>query len=437
MRVQNIVQNATSKIIPAYRHSTGSVIELFDNNFRHITIEGEPGIEKDICRFCINSAQCREMQLNAMREAARSGNAQIYRCELGLHFWVCPVYSEGKCIGALRGSGFLDDKAGAFSLTGKCNKLCNGIISPEQFTQRVVSFPFGSEEKIQSLAEMLLLCAELLSAGSTNYHKVRRLRTEQKASLSAHIDELKNKHPQGSIPPGYSLDKERQLITFLRRGNNREAGKILDEVLASLAFSNPNQFKHIQFRALELAVLLARAGAPYGSIVSQANAASIRQIQEAKTVEDIASILHSMVGEIAGEISMFQGIPHASAMRKAEKFIRENLARKMSLGEIARVAGLSAPYFSTIFKVEMGENLSRYINRLRVEKASKMLLETNLSLCEIAGECCFEDQSWFSKIFKSFTGVSPGKYRNQGGNLMTWSLLPEKDEDYTRNVYVA
>jgi AraC-like DNA-binding protein len=47
-----------------------------------------------------------------------------------------------------------------------------------------------------------------------------------------------------------------------------------------------------------------------------------------------------------------------------------------------------------------------------------MLLETDLSLSEIAGSCGFEDQSWFSKIFKSYTGMSPGKYRGQGGGLV-------------------
>jgi AraC-like DNA-binding protein len=63
----------------------------------------------------------------------------------------------------------------------------------------------------------------------------------------------------------------------------------------------------------------------------------------------------------------------------------------------------------------MGENLSTYLNRLRVEKASRFLMETDMTLSEIAGSCGFEDQSWFSKIFKSFTGVSPGRYRVQGG----------------------
>ena len=65
----------------------------------------------------------------------------------------------------------------------------------------------------------------------------------------------------------------------------------------------------------------------------------------------------------------------------------------------------------------MGENLSSYLNRLRAEKAAVMLTETDLSLNQIAGACGFDDQSWFSKIFKTYAGVSPGKYREKGGVL--------------------
>jgi AraC-like DNA-binding protein len=63
----------------------------------------------------------------------------------------------------------------------------------------------------------------------------------------------------------------------------------------------------------------------------------------------------------------------------------------------------------------MGENFSTYLNRIRVEKVKHLLLETELPLSEIASICCFEDQSWFSRIFKTFTGISPGKFRAQGG----------------------
>ncbi|MDR1899548.1 MAG: AraC family transcriptional regulator, partial [Treponema sp.] len=152
--------------------------------------------------------------------------------------------------------------------------------------------------------------------------------------------------------------------------------------------------------------------------------------QEAQSIEELTDVLHITVERMAGQIFSFQGIRHASALRKAERYIWENYTRKISLQEIADASGLSAPYFSTIFKEEMGENLSSYLNRLRVERAGHLLLETDLSLSEIAGSCGFEDQSWFSKIFKSFTGISPGKYRVQGGGVVQEISENNLSEDY-------
>jgi len=407
------------KAVSVYIRATGSSVQIFDHNLLSSEMDGKPGIEYSICPYCNGcngGVGCREVHINAIREAERRGKPNIYQCDLGLIFWVSSIYSDGKFSGALRGSGYLNDSVDRAVFAEKCN----GTIPSEEFTRRVTAFPSVNTEKIQSLAEMLQLCAEFLSTGSENYHEVLRLRAEQQASISVLIEELKTKYPQGSMFPGYSLDKERQLIASLHQGDKQETKKLLNEVLATLMFSNPNQFQNIQIRALELAILLARTGANNGSNTVMGNDARyLKQIQEAKTIEEIIGTLHSIVENVAGQIVSFQGIPHALAMRKAETYIRENLTRKINLREIANVAGLSAPYFSTIFKEEMGENLSKYINRLRVEKASKMLLETNFSLSEISSACCFQDQSWFSKIFKSFTGISPGKYRNQGGARCT------------------
>jgi YesN/AraC family two-component response regulator len=158
----------------------------------------------------------------------------------------------------------------------------------------------------------------------------------------------------------------------------------------------------------------------------------LTQIQAVENIEELTDVLHNIVETMAGQIFSFQGIRHAAALRKAERFIYENYNRKISLKEIADASGLSAPYFSTIFKEEMGENLSTYLNRLRVEKACHLLTETNLSLSEIAGSCGFEDQSWFSKIFKSYTRLSPGKYRGQGG-----STIAELSDDSISENYRA
>jgi YesN/AraC family two-component response regulator len=414
VKIKNSPQNGASKFISVYRQATGSNVQMFDHNFQALETKGESAIEQSVCLHCNSNARCREMHINAIRESSRNGKPHIYQCELGLMFWTSAIFDDGKLSGALRASGYFADTVDKSTFAGKCN----GTIAPEEFARRVSAFPSCDMEKIKSLAEMLLLYTESLSFGNENYHEMLRNRTEQQEALAVLVEKLRKKYAKETILPGYPLDKERQLITALRQGNKKESVQFLNEVLAMLVFCNPNQFRCIQLRALELAVLLFRAGVqPSSNIVAENNVRCLKHIQEAKNVEELTSILHNIVDNIAGQISSFHGIPHALALRKAEIYIRENLTRKISLKEIAKIAGLSAPYFSTIFKEEMGENLSRYINRLRVEKASKMLLETNIPLSDISNECCFEDQSWFSKIFKSFTGISPGKYRSQGGNI--------------------
>jgi AraC-like DNA-binding protein/ligand-binding sensor protein len=413
-----------NKVISDYMLVTGSNVQIFNSSFRPLEQNGwvreSLSIEQNICSHCTGSSSngenniCREMHVKNTLESGHSGRSIAYKCKLGLLFWVSPIYQEEKFIRILRGSGYLSTETDA----ELCDTFCAGNVSSKEFKRRVLAFPRGDNEKIQSLAEMLLLCAESLSMGSGNYHETLRLRFEQQASLYSLIDDLKVKYPKGSGLPGYPLETERQLIASLRMGNKHEAEKLLNEVLSVLVFCSQDNFCDIKLRALDLAVLLVRTGTnSVNNAVIEDNSHYYRDIQDSKTVEELTAILYGIIESITVQIVSFRGIPHASALRKTELFIKKNIDRKISLREIAKVAGLSAPYFSTIFKKEMGENLSRYINRQRVEKASKMLLETDLSLSEISGACCFEDKSWFSKIFKSFTGISPGKYRTQGGQL--------------------
>jgi AraC-like DNA-binding protein/ligand-binding sensor protein len=413
----NLGYSKELKIASVYTRATGTNVQITDNNFQPVETGGEPGVERTICLHCTGAegngyAGCREMHKTAIQESSGNGRPHTYRCGLGLMFWTSPLYSKGKFSGALCGSGYIDNNADKSAFAGKCN----GTIPQEEFARRVSALPVGDTEKIQSFAEMLQMCAEYLSTGDANYHEILKLRSEQQTSLSALVDELRKKHPEGTALPVYPLDKERQLIESLFRGNKKETENFLNELLAVLVFNNPNQFRNVQLRVLELAIMISRAGLnPGDSAAVENNDRYLKKIQESKTIEEVTATLHSIVENITGQITSFKGIPHALAMRKAEAYIKKNLTKKLTLREIAKVAGLSPPYFSTIFKDEMGENLSRYINRLRVEKSIKMLLETDFSLSDISTECCFQDQSWFSKIFKSFTGISPGKYRNQGG----------------------
>ena len=62
-------------------------------------------------------------------------------------------------------------------------------------------------------------------------------------------------------------------------------------------------------------------------------------------------------------------------------------------------------------KEETGENISSYINKVRIDRAKLLLADQNISLVDVAALTGFEDQSYFTKVFKAITGQSPKKYR--------------------------
>ncbi|MDR2185134.1 MAG: helix-turn-helix domain-containing protein [Treponema sp.] len=422
------------KLALEYAKATGAIICVLDKNYLPIAeLASEVYSGKNTCLICLKyknggcsgvpdmkNSHCKPLHINAVKESAGFGGSYIYMCELGFMFWTSPVYAGGALAGTLIGAGFLGiDRAEAGEAL---SVLTNGEIPGRELEEHLKQFPRGDPERIKSMAELLQICAENMSLGSEGYQELLKRRGEQQTSLAAEIQELKVKYPPGTKYPGYPLDKERMLLAAIRRGDNKTGRKILNSILASLLFSNPDQFKFIQFRALELVVLLSRTiigPSNAEDVVLKVNDQNLKRIQETKNMEELTDELHVIIETMAEQIFSFQGIRHASALKKAERFIWENYASKIKLQEIAEISGLSAPYFSTIFKEEMGENLSTYLNRLRVEKASRMLIETGLSLSEISGSCGFEDQSWFSKIFKHYTGVSPGKYRDQGGGGKT------------------
>jgi AraC-like DNA-binding protein/ligand-binding sensor protein len=431
----NLTEKA-EKIMFDYNQATGSGICIYNKEYKphfpgHFGTERNP--EMKICPYCTkfrhkeagkDEDMCQEMHINAINETSRNGKCHIYQCPLGLLFWISPIYTDGVFSGAIRGSGFFTENKKCvdfFSNTNDTFVMCNDEISKDELKERVNSFPEADGDKVQSLAEMMQLCAESLSSGSEDYHETIKRRAQQQETISRIIETLKQQYPANSKKPDYPIEKEKMFMSTLRKGDPVEAKKTLNELLAILFFANPGQFKYVQLRVIELVVLISRVEISQeknGAYSMEINNQNLRMVQEAKSIEELTDILHNIVDRVSDTISSYRGIPHAAALRKAENFILENFTRKISLKEISNVAGLSPPYFSTIFKEEMGENLSKYLNRLRVEKASHLLLETDMSLSEIAACCCFEDQSWFSKKFKAYTGISPGKYRNQGGGII-------------------
>lgn len=95
----------------------------------------------------------------------------------------------------------------------------------------------------------------------------------------------------------------------------------------------------------------------------------------------------------------------------AVNYICTNLQQLLTVKILAERAHLSTDYFSKLFQQETGERPLEFIQRKRIERAQFLLVTTALPLAVIAKETGFEDLSYFSRTFKTFTGHAPGKYK--------------------------
>ena len=84
--------------------------------------------------------------------------------------------------------------------------------------------------------------------------------------------------------------------------------------------------------------------------------------------------------------------------------------------QAAQIMGVSPSYLSRLFKKEMGQNFQDMLVQMRLEKARELLRETLLRHCDIARQVGFEDERYFSQVFRRYTGLTPGQYRAQGKN---------------------
>lgn len=93
-------------------------------------------------------------------------------------------------------------------------------------------------------------------------------------------------------------------------------------------------------------------------------------------------------------------------------YIKNNLtADDLSQGAMAEMAGISRDYFSRIFKNVTGMNYSKWLNTVRLEKASELLTEEGRTLTEIAMLSGFQSIPSFNRVFREEKGMAPGEYR--------------------------
>ena len=103
-------------------------------------------------------------------------------------------------------------------------------------------------------------------------------------------------------------------------------------------------------------------------------------------------------------------------LRRAIEFMHDNCARVVGLAEIAAAAYLSEFHFARLFKKITSTTPHAYLSGLRIERARKLLVETELAITEVGARVGYNSQSHFTKIFREATGLTPKAFRAAGAS---------------------
>ncbi|MBN2658941.1 MAG: PocR ligand-binding domain-containing protein [Spirochaetales bacterium] len=386
---------------------------------------GEKGIVPSSCSLCSalkactgKEINCRQSHLYGSENALRFGGKYTYFCPLSMTHFTSPILIDGVVRGALTGGPVLLIDREEF-LQDEMSR--HGALNDDDFNmlrRSLYDIPHISPRKVTALSELLLASASMLSDIKVSSYAEEMMFNSQQSRISEYIHHLKSMG--GSEERTYSIDKEKELLKLITLGDKKGAQELLNEILGELFFSSGQNFEIIKSRILELVVLLSRAAMDGGANVEQIfglNFNYLKEINQFRSIEPLCNWLTKIMVRFVDFVFDLDKVKHADAIYKSIQYLQEHYADKVTLEEVASAIYLSPAYFSKIFKEEMKITFKNYLNTLRIERSKVLMENRDIQLIDIAGLVGYEDQSYFSKVFKKITGLSPGKYRERRGRI--------------------
>lgn len=366
----------------------------------------EADVTTELCQNCEKYLSSKCYGINAFTSSCR----EAYRWD-GMYMNFCNL-------GLVVVSAFLSDERGELTGGMVAGPLCMGNMDdylaelPHPELRRIVSeMPCYSPEQIQSLAETMSAIAAYISGVS--HGKSGRYFYRQESLLNnIYAEKIKSFSEEDYYT--YPIAQEQKLRSAIRSRNKEEAENILNQILAYIYVSNNSDLEAIKPRITELMVVISRTALDTGADMAQVDMLtqnSLKQIDTFNTIEDLSAWVSNAMHSFIAATFDYERLKHAETIHKVNKYVQSHYQNKLTLDEIASNVHLSKTYLCNIFKAETGETITNYINRIRVEKSKLLLPDDSLNIVQIANLCGFEDQSYYTKIFKSYVGITPKKYR--------------------------
>ena len=210
------------------------------------------------------------------------------------------------------------------------------------------------------------------------------------------------------------LRDEPALIAAIRKDDRSEARGILNKLLAAIYYRSGHRLDLVKSFLMELVVTMCRTAVEAGGhpeSVFGTNFASISELSRIESQEVLAPWVHGMLERIMDAIRTHRGQSPVYLVSGALEYMSEHFPENVSREDVARAAHVSPSHLSRMIKRHLGRTYTDLLNQMRVDKAAELLVRTERPLIAIAFDTGFHDQSYFTKVFRRYTRLTPRGYR--------------------------
>lgn len=199
------------------------------------------------------------------------------------------------------------------------------------------------------------------------------------------------------------------LAESLQSGDRVNAQKCLDELISYL--DSLYDVRAVKLCVFEILIMLSDLFKKVATLseVRFLRTHLLKGWLSADEKEELFDLLRDIFRVVAARVTL--GGKDADLLHKVVSFLEANLSRKLTVNLVGRNVGLSGSYMSRKLRKRYGVTFIGLVTRLRVQKAIQLLATTDLSVSSIAHQLGFSDQSYFTKVFRRYTNLTPRDFR--------------------------
>ncbi|PZD97559.1 hypothetical protein DNH61_01425 [Paenibacillus sambharensis] len=320
---------------------------------------------------------------------------------------------EGRCLGMYIVGPLLQARLTDAHMKGLV-KDQSGIIGQTAVLMYYQSLRGMSEESLQRASLMLHY---LVYGVRLSYEEL--LSANRQPSAAVEIDEplLAFSKVRENISFHHDPVIELRLFDCVRRGQPDALAEhqqaMAEEQVGVLSRSSYlRSQKNLFIAVVTLATRAAIQGGLHSEIAFTLSDLYIQRVEDLTEPSTIRELSNDALYTFASRVKEAHNNRYSRAVTLCINYIFNHLYEAITLDKLAHLTGLHPTYVSALFKQEVGVPLSRYIQNVRIEEAKNLLALTNYSITKIYTLLSFPDQSYFTRVFKQLTGMTPKKFRD-------------------------